>query len=43
MLKELTLKNFKAFRQQAVVPLAPITLILGRTVPAKAQLSKLCV
>ena len=38
MLKELTLKNFKAFRQQAVVPLAPITLIFGENSAGKSTI-----
>ena len=38
MLKELTLKNFKAFRQQAVVPLSPITLIFGENSAGKSTI-----
>lgn len=38
MLRELTLENFKAFRQRAVMPMAPITLIFGENSAGKSSI-----
>lgn len=38
MLHELTLANFKAFGERAVIPLAPITLIFGENSSGKSTI-----
>lgn len=38
MLRELTLENFKAFKERAVMPMAPITLIFGENSAGKSTI-----
>jgi AAA15 family ATPase/GTPase len=38
MLKSIQLENFKAFGQRTIIPLAPITLIIGQNSSGKSSI-----